>query len=146
MGTAAIIIDSHTIRTVTAKGRQNTLHEYAGVYELLKPFIITFWNDAAPNDVYNLLDRAKDRHIIAALNFNVTDLSQYFIHKREIDDIQQQGDVFKKAQSNFSIDLETFTSVQFLTVEQTDLSCAFEENFFPQIKTSSTHAAPNAIV
>ncbi|KAL6572564.1 hypothetical protein OROMI_013522 [Orobanche minor] len=151
MGTAAIIIDGHTSRTVTAKGKQNTLHEYAAVDELINPFIITFWNDAAPDDVYNLLDRAKDKHIIAALNFNVTDyhniylsstsasvvlmnskikrvqdLQQwevYFIHKKEIDDIRQQGDVFKKAQSNFSIDSETFTSVQtFLTVEQQDRS------------------------
>ncbi|KAL6562890.1 hypothetical protein OROHE_005477 [Orobanche hederae] len=125
ISTAVIIIDSHTPRTVTAKGKQNTLHEYAAVDELIKPFIITFWNDAAPDDVYNFLDRAKDRHIIAALNFNVTDyhnislsstsasvvlmnskiervqsLQQwevYFIHKREIDDIQHQGDVFKKA-------------------------------------------------
>ncbi|KAL6556940.1 hypothetical protein OROHE_006816 [Orobanche hederae] len=123
LGTAAIIIDSHTPRTLTAKGKQNTLHEYAAVDELLKPFIITFWNDAAPDDVYNLLDRAKDRHIISALNFNVTEYHMYFIHKREIDDIQQQGDVFKRAQSNFSIDPETFTSVQmFLTAEQRDRS------------------------
>ncbi|KAL6586138.1 hypothetical protein OROMI_002782 [Orobanche minor] len=92
------------------KRKQNTLHEYAAVDELLKPFIITFWNDAAPDDVYNLLDHAKDIHIIAALNFNVTDYHTphlhllYFIHEREIDDIQQHGDVFKKAQSNFSID------------------------------------------
>ncbi|KAL6556975.1 Replication factor A protein 1 [Orobanche hederae] len=43
-------------------------------------------------------------------------ITMYFIHKREIDDIQQQGDVFKKAQSNFSIDPETFKSVEtFLT-------------------------------
>ncbi|KAL6580399.1 hypothetical protein OROMI_008423 [Orobanche minor] len=41
--------------------------------ELLRPFIITFWNDTAPDDVYNLLDHVKDRHIIAALNFNVTE-------------------------------------------------------------------------
>ncbi|KAL6543438.1 hypothetical protein OROHE_010060 [Orobanche hederae] len=151
LGTAAIIIDSHTPRTVTAKGKQNTLHEYAAVEKILKPFIITFWNDSSPDDVYNLLDHAKDRHIIAALNFNVTDyhnislsstsasvvlmnskvervqaLQQwgvYFIHKREIDDIQQQGDVFNKAQSNFSIDPKTFTSVEtFLTTEQRDRS------------------------
>ncbi|KAL6565497.1 hypothetical protein OROHE_004552 [Orobanche hederae] len=80
----------------------------------------------------------------------------YFIHKREIDDIQQQGDVFKKAQSNFSIDPETFTSVEtLLTAEHvtsstfllfTDLSSVFEGYFFPQIKTSSTHAATNVIV
>ncbi|KAL6575428.1 hypothetical protein OROMI_012713 [Orobanche minor] len=104
---------------------------------ILNPFIITFWNDAVPDDVYILLDQAKDRHIIAALNFSVTDyhnislsstsasvvlmnsnlervqaLQQWcFMHKREIDDIQQQGNVFKLAQSNFSIDPKTFTSV-----------------------------------
>ncbi|KAL6582846.1 hypothetical protein OROMI_004924 [Orobanche minor] len=143
ISTTAIIIDSHTPITLTAKGKQNTLHEYAAVDELylllyddaiysrarsfhifiLKPFIITFWNDAAPDDVYNLLDCVKDRHIIAALNFNVTDYHTYFRHKREIDDIQQRGDVFKRAQSNFSIDPETFTSVQmFLTAEERDRS------------------------
>ncbi|KAL6576452.1 hypothetical protein OROHE_000233 [Orobanche hederae] len=112
---------------------------------LVRPFIITFWNDTAPDDVYNLLDHVKDRHIIAALNFNVTEyhnislsstsasvvllnsknervqaLQQwYYIHRREIDDIQHQGDVFSIAQSTFSIDPETFTSIQtFLTGEQ----------------------------
>ncbi|KAL6550297.1 hypothetical protein OROMI_020785 [Orobanche minor] len=74
ISTAAIIIDSRTPRTVTAKGKQNTLHEYAAVDELYtKALYYTFWNDATPDDVYNLLDHAKDRHIIAALNFNVTD-------------------------------------------------------------------------
>ncbi|KAL6565052.1 hypothetical protein OROMI_016502 [Orobanche minor] len=101
--------------------------------ELLKPFIITLWNDTAPNDVYNLLDRVKDRHIIAALNFTVTEYHnislsstsasvvlldsknervQVFTHSREIHDIQQQGDVFRRAQSTFSIDPETFTSIE----------------------------------
>ncbi|KAL6580862.1 hypothetical protein OROMI_006785 [Orobanche minor] len=160
-GTAAIIIDSHTPRTFTAKGKQNTLHEYAAVDELLKPFIITFWNDAAPDDVYNLLDHAKDRHIIAALNFNVTDYHNISLSStsasvvlvnskiERVQALQQwgRGDVFKRAQSNFSIDPETFTSVQmFLTAEQTNLSCAFDGSFFPQIRTSSTHAAPNVIV
>ncbi|KAL6570327.1 hypothetical protein OROMI_014841 [Orobanche minor] len=138
ISTAAIIIDSHPPRTVTARGKQNTLREYAVMDELLKPFIITFWNDTAPNDVYNLLDRVKDRHIIASLNFTVTEyhnillsstsasvvllnsknervqaLQQwYFTHSREIDDIQQQGDVFRRAQSTFSIDHETFTSIE----------------------------------
>ncbi|KAL6557030.1 hypothetical protein OROHE_006906 [Orobanche hederae] len=148
ISTAAIIIDNQTPRTVTAKGKQNTFHEYAAVDELLKPFIITFWNDAVPDDVYILLDLAKDRHIIAALNFSVTDyhnislsstsasvvlmnsniervqaLQQWdcFLHKREIDEIQQQGNVFKLAQSNFSTDPKTFTSVEtFLTTEQQD--------------------------
>ncbi|KAL6572949.1 hypothetical protein OROHE_002425 [Orobanche hederae] len=147
ISTAAIIIDNQTPRTVTAKGKQNTLHEYAAVDELLKPFIITFWNDAVPDDVYILLDQAKDRHIIAALNFSVTDYHNIslsstsasvvlmnsniervqalqqgcFMHKREIDEIQQQGNVFKLAQSNFSTDPKTFTSVEtFLTTEQRD--------------------------
>ncbi|KAL6528066.1 hypothetical protein OROHE_015016 [Orobanche hederae] len=145
ISTAAIIIDSHPPRTVTARGKQNTLREYAAVDDLLRPFIITFWNATAPDDIYDLLDQVKDRHIIAALNFNVTEyhnislsstsasivllnsknervqaLQQwYFMHRREIDDIQHQGDVFGIAQSSFSIDPETFTSIQtFLTAEQ----------------------------
>ncbi|KAL6503037.1 hypothetical protein OROHE_023939 [Orobanche hederae] len=145
ISTAAIIIDSHPPRTVTARGKQNTLREYAAVDDLLRPFIITFWNATAPDDIYDLLDQVKDRHIIAALNFNVTKyhnislsstsasvvllnsknervqaLQQwYFMHRREIDDIQHQGDVFGIAQSSFSIDPETFTSIQpFLTAEQ----------------------------
>ncbi|KAL6580894.1 hypothetical protein OROMI_006817 [Orobanche minor] len=145
ISTAAIIIDSHPPRTITARGKQNTLREYAAIDDLLRPFIITFWNDTAPDDIYDLLDQLKDRHIIAALNFNVTEyhnislsstsasvvllnsknervqaLQQwYFMHRREIDDIQHQGDVFAIAQSSFSIDPETFTSIQtFLTAEQ----------------------------
>ncbi|KAL6588024.1 hypothetical protein OROMI_001002 [Orobanche minor] len=95
--------------------------------DLLRPFIITFWNDTAPDDVYNLLDHVKDRHIIASLNFNVTEyhnisliststsvvllnsknervqaLQQwYFMHRREIDDIQHQGDVFAEQDRSF---------------------------------------------
>ncbi|KAL6569116.1 hypothetical protein OROHE_003397 [Orobanche hederae] len=145
ISTTAIIIDSHPPRIVTARGKQNTLREYAAIDDLLRPFIITFWNDTAPDGVYDLLDQVKDRHIIAALNFNVTEyhnislsstsasvvllnsknervqaLQQwYFMHRREIDDIQHQGDVFGIAQSTFSIDPETFTSIQtFLTAEQ----------------------------
>ncbi|KAL6537735.1 hypothetical protein OROHE_012362 [Orobanche hederae] len=140
ISTTAIIIDSHPPRTVTARGKQNTLREYAAIDDLLRPFIITFWNDTAPDDVYNLLDHVKDRHIIAALNFNVTEYhnislsstSAYVVllnsknervqalqQWREIDDIQHQGDVFGIAQSTFSIDPETFTSIQtFLTAEQ----------------------------
>ncbi|KAL6575286.1 hypothetical protein OROMI_012571 [Orobanche minor] len=113
--------------------------------DLLRPFIITFWNDTASDDVYDLLDQVKDRHIIAALNFNVTEyynislsstsasvvllnsknervqaLQQWCsMHRREIDEIQHQGDIFAIAQSSFSIDPETFTSIQtFLTAEQ----------------------------
>ncbi|KAL6576987.1 hypothetical protein OROMI_011263 [Orobanche minor] len=120
ISTAAIIIDSHPPRNVTARGKQNTLREYAAIDDLLRPFIITFWNDTAPDDVYDLLDQVKDRHIIAALNFNVTEYhNMYFMHRREIDDIQHQGDVFAIAQSTFSIDPETFTSIQtFLTAEK----------------------------
>ncbi|KAL6536703.1 hypothetical protein OROMI_026284 [Orobanche minor] len=73
LGAAAIIIDNHLPRTVMAKGKENTLHEYAAIDELLNPFIITFWNDVAPDDVYNLLSSTKERHIIAALNFSVSD-------------------------------------------------------------------------
>ncbi|KAL6557612.1 hypothetical protein OROMI_017962 [Orobanche minor] len=174
ISTAAVIIENQAPRTVTAKGKQNTLHEYAAVDELLKPFIITFWNDAVPDDVYVLLDQPKDRHIIAALNFSVTDyhnislsstsasvvlinsnieriqaLQQWcFMHKREIDEIQQQGNVFKLAQSNFSVEPKTFTSVEtFLTSDQiTNLSSAFKGNCFPQNKASSTPAVPNVIV
>ncbi|KAL6528939.1 hypothetical protein OROMI_028825 [Orobanche minor] len=116
---AAIITDGHAPRTVIAKGKQNTLHEYAAVDEQLRPFIITLWNDAAPDDVYNLLNSTKERHIIAALNFSVTDFHKYVVHKEKINALQQQGDVFKRAQTNFSSDPDTFTSIQtLLTTEQ----------------------------
>ncbi|KAL6570371.1 hypothetical protein OROMI_014885 [Orobanche minor] len=119
---AAIIIDGHAPRTVTAKGKQNTLHEYAAVDEQLKPFIITLWNDAAPDDVYNLLNSTKERHIVAALNFSVTDfhtLNVSVIHKEKINALQQQGDAFKRAQTNFSSDPDTFTSIEtLLSIEQ----------------------------
>ncbi|KAL6536683.1 hypothetical protein OROMI_026264 [Orobanche minor] len=143
---AAIIIDGHAPRTVTAKGRQNTLHEYAAVDEQLKPFIITLWNDAAPDDVYNLLNSTKERHIVAALNFSViyfhnislssTSASvvlihssiermqtlrkwEYVIHKEKINALQQQGDAFKRAQTNFSSDPDIFTSIEtLLSIEQ----------------------------
>ncbi|KAL6584518.1 hypothetical protein OROMI_003807 [Orobanche minor] len=161
ISTAAIIIDSHPPRTVTARGKQNTLREYAMMDELLKPFIITFWNDTVPNDVYNLLDRVKDRHIIAALNFTVTEyhnislsstsasvvlldsktervqaLQQwYFTHSLEIDDIQQQGDVFRRAQSSFSIDPETFTFIEtFLATGQDRSFLCVRGKLLPQIQ------------
>ncbi|KAL6571409.1 hypothetical protein OROHE_003052 [Orobanche hederae] len=147
ISTAAIIIDSHPPRTVMAKGKENTLHEYAAVDELLNPFIITLWNDAAPDDVYNLLSSTKERHIIAALNFSVTDYHNISlsstsasvvliksniervqdlqkwgvlcIHKERIDVLQQQGDVFRQAQTIFGHDPETFTSIEMLlTTEQ----------------------------
>ncbi|KAL6536721.1 hypothetical protein OROMI_026302 [Orobanche minor] len=128
-----------------AKGKENTLHEYAAIDELLNPFIITFWNDVAPDDVYNLLSSTKERHIIAALNFSVSDyhnvslsstsasvvliksniervqaLQKWLcIHKESVDILQQQGDVFRKAQTNFSHDPEIFSSIEtLLTTEQ----------------------------
>ncbi|KAL6565030.1 hypothetical protein OROMI_016480 [Orobanche minor] len=142
---AAIIIDSLLPRTVMAKGKENTLHEYAAIDELLNSFIITFWNDVAPDDVYNLLSSTKERHIIAALNFSVSDyhnvslsstsasvvliksniervqaLQKWLcIHKESVDVLQQQGDVFRKAQTNFSHDPEIFSSIETLpTTEQ----------------------------
>ncbi|KAL6523010.1 hypothetical protein OROMI_031358 [Orobanche minor] len=145
ISTAAIIIDSHPPRTVMAKGKENMLHEYAAIDELLNPFIITFWNDAAPDDVYNLLTSTKERHIIAALNFSVSDyhnvslsstsasvvliksniervqdLQKWLcIHKESVDILQQQGDVFRKAQTNLSHDPKIFTSIEtLLTTEQ----------------------------
>ncbi|KAL6524288.1 hypothetical protein OROGR_016722 [Orobanche gracilis] len=145
ISTAAIIMDAHAPRTVTAKGKQNTLHEYAAVDEQLRPFIITLWNDAAPDDVYNLLNSTQERQIIAALNFTVTDYHNislsstsasiilinssigrvqtlqkwYVMHKEKINILQQQGSVFKKAQANFSNDPGAFTSVRtLLTTEQ----------------------------
>ncbi|KAL6578976.1 hypothetical protein OROMI_009192 [Orobanche minor] len=145
ISTAAIIIDSHPPRTVTAKGKENTLHEYAAIDELLNPFIITFWNDVAPDDVYSLLSSTKERHIIAALNFSVSDYhsnttlfpsslpsagrilnacrifrnGELCIHKESVDILQQQGDVFRKAQTNFSHDPEIFASIEtLLTTEQ----------------------------
>ncbi|KAL6542576.1 hypothetical protein OROMI_024178 [Orobanche minor] len=46
----------------------------------------------------------------------------YVIHKEKINVLQQQGDVFKKAQTNFSSDPETFTSIQtLLTTNRPDL-------------------------
>ncbi|KAL6557498.1 hypothetical protein OROMI_017848 [Orobanche minor] len=147
---AAIIIDGHAPRTVTAKGKQNTLHEYVAVDEhcfphilRLRPFIITLWNDAAPDDVYNLLNSTKERHIVAALNFSVTDFHNIslsstsasvvlinssiervsVIHKEKINVLQQQGDAFKRAQTNFSSDPDTFTSIETLlsTEQRSDL-------------------------
>ncbi|KAL6579092.1 hypothetical protein OROMI_009308 [Orobanche minor] len=146
MCTAAVIIDSHPPRTVIEKGKENMLHEYAAIDELLNPFIITFWNDVAPDDVYNLLSSTKERHIIAALNFSVSDYHNISlsstsasvvliksnigrvqdlqkwglcIHKERIDVLQQQGDVFRKAQTNFSQDPKIFTSIEtLLTTEQ----------------------------
>ncbi|KAL6547968.1 hypothetical protein OROHE_009673 [Orobanche hederae] len=173
--TAAIIIDSHTPRTVTAKGKQNTLHEYAAVDELLKPFIITFWNDAAPDDIYILLDQAKDRHIIAALNSNVTDYHNISLSStsasvvlmnskiERVQALQQWGILYikeklmkfnsramysrKRNQISASTLKHSHLSKRSLqsNSETTDLPSAFKGDCFPQIKDSSTHPAPNVI-
>ncbi|KAL6550426.1 hypothetical protein OROMI_020914 [Orobanche minor] len=98
ISTGAIIIDSHPPRTVTARGKQNTLREYAAMDELSTSASVVLLN-------------SKNERVQALQQW-------YFIHRREIDDIQHQGDVFDIAQSTFSIDPETFTSIQtFLTAE-----------------------------
>ncbi|KAL6579129.1 hypothetical protein OROMI_009345 [Orobanche minor] len=142
ISTAAIIIDSHPPRTVTARGKQNTLREYAMMDELLKPFIITFWNDTVPNDVYNLLDHISLSSTSASVILldskteRVQALQQwYFTHSLEIDDIQQQGDVFRRAQSSFSIDPETFTSIEtFLATGQDRSFLCVRGKLLPQIQ------------
>ncbi|KAL6509801.1 hypothetical protein OROGR_022289 [Orobanche gracilis] len=114
ISTAAIVLEGRAPRSVTAKGKQHILHEYAAVDELLRPFIITFWNDAAPDNVYVLLDAPKEPHIIAALNFTVTDYHRYSIHKDTIAELQHQGNIFKQAQTPFGSDTEAITSVHTL--------------------------------
>ncbi|KAL6549265.1 hypothetical protein OROHE_009110 [Orobanche hederae] len=114
ISTAAVIIDSHPPRTVMAKGKENTLHEYAAIDELLNPFIITFWNDVAPDDVYNLLSSAKERHIIAALNFSVSDYHSISLSStsasvvliksniERVQDLQKWGFVYTKRGLTYS--------------------------------------------
>ncbi|KAL6524258.1 hypothetical protein OROGR_016692 [Orobanche gracilis] len=137
ISTAAIVLEGRAPRSVTAKGKQHILHEYAAVDELLRPFIITFWNDAAPDNVYVLLDAPKEPHIIAALNFTVTDYhtqhlhllssstlktnasrpsknGKYSMHKDTIAELQHQGNIFKQAQTPFGSDTEAITSVHTL--------------------------------
>ncbi|KAL6506263.1 hypothetical protein OROGR_024444 [Orobanche gracilis] len=137
ISTAAIVLEGRAPRSVTAKGKQHILHEYAAVDELLRPFIITFWNDAAPDNVYVLLDAPKEPHIIAALNFTVKDYhtqhlhllssstlktnasrpsknGKYSIHKDTIAELQHQGNIFKQAQTPFGSDTEAITSVHTL--------------------------------
>ncbi|KAL6588243.1 hypothetical protein OROMI_001221 [Orobanche minor] len=128
ISTAAIIIDSHPPRNITARGKQNTLREYAAIDDLLRPFIITFWNDTASDDVYDLLDQynislsstSASVVLLNSKNERVQALQQWYsMHRREIDEIQHQGNIFAIAQSTFGIDPETFTSIQtFLTAKQ----------------------------
>ncbi|KAL6507075.1 hypothetical protein OROHE_021974 [Orobanche hederae] len=70
--TMDVIIGKHEPRSVLSRGKENTLREYVAIDEAFKPFIITFWNDAIPEDIYNLLDSVQNQHVIAALNFHVT--------------------------------------------------------------------------
>ncbi|KAL6508487.1 hypothetical protein OROHE_021620 [Orobanche hederae] len=71
-GTVAIVFSKHDPRCVSSRGRENTLREYVAIDEAFRPFIITFWNDAVPDDTYSMLDCVKNQHVIAALNFSVT--------------------------------------------------------------------------
>ncbi|KAL6585886.1 hypothetical protein OROMI_002530 [Orobanche minor] len=132
-------------KEIYRKSRLRILHMQLLTSCMLNPFIITFWNDIAPDDVYNLLSSTKERPIIAALNFSVSDyhnvslsstsasvvliksnigrvqaLQKWLcIHKESVDILQQQGDVFRKAQNNFSHDPEVFSSIEtLLTTEQ----------------------------
>ncbi|KAL6535996.1 hypothetical protein OROHE_012840 [Orobanche hederae] len=115
ISTTAIIIDSHPPITVTARGKQNTLREYAAIDDLSTSASVVLLNSK---------------------NERVQDLQQwYFMHTREIDDIQHQGDVFSIAQSTFSIDPETFTSIQtFLTAEQDRLFLCVRGKLLSQIQ------------
>ncbi|KAL6565121.1 hypothetical protein OROMI_016571 [Orobanche minor] len=118
---AAIIIDSHLPRTVMAKGKENTLHEYAAIDELLNPFIITFWNDVAPDDVYNLLSSTKERHITAALNFSVSDYHSFVYTKRVL----------------------TYSNSRVMFSGKHRPTSAMIQNFFSSIETLPTTEQPN---
>ncbi|KAL6547146.1 hypothetical protein OROMI_022867 [Orobanche minor] len=48
------------------------------------PFVITFWNDAIPDDTYSMLDCVQNQHVIAALNFNVTKYHVQTLHTKDI--------------------------------------------------------------
>ncbi|KAL6585006.1 hypothetical protein OROMI_004295 [Orobanche minor] len=80
ISTMAVIIGKHEPRTVLSRGRENTLREYVAIDEasITRPFVITFWNDAIPEHIYNLLDSSESRHVIAALNFRVTNYHGLF--------------------------------------------------------------------
>ncbi|KAL6505623.1 hypothetical protein OROHE_023002 [Orobanche hederae] len=88
--TVAVIFSRHDPRYVSSRGRENTLREYV---EAFRPFVITFWNDAVPDDTYSILDCVKNQHVIAALNFNVT---RY--HEPDIVDHQQLQKLIEEAQ------------------------------------------------
>ncbi|KAL6526733.1 hypothetical protein OROGR_015823 [Orobanche gracilis] len=99
-------MDVHAPRTVTAKGKQNTLHEYAAVDEQ----DISLSSTSASIILIN----SNIERVQALQKWGV-----YVIHKEKINILQQQGGVFKKAQTNFSNDPDAFTSVQtLLTTEQ----------------------------
>ncbi|KAL6513967.1 hypothetical protein OROHE_019423 [Orobanche hederae] len=72
ISTVAVIFSKHDQRCVSSRGRENTLREYVAVDEAFTPFVITFWNDAVPEDTYSMLDCIHNQHVIAALNFTVT--------------------------------------------------------------------------
>ncbi|KAL6548109.1 hypothetical protein OROHE_009171 [Orobanche hederae] len=72
ISTVVVIFSKHDQRCVSSRGRENTLREYVAVDEAFTPFVITFWNDAVPEDTYSMLDCVHNQHVIAALNFTVT--------------------------------------------------------------------------
>ncbi|KAL6570059.1 hypothetical protein OROMI_014573 [Orobanche minor] len=72
ISTVAVIFSKHDQRCVSSRGRENTLREYVAIDEAFTPFIITFWNDAVPEDTYGMLDCVHNQHVISALNFTVT--------------------------------------------------------------------------
>ncbi|KAL6561408.1 hypothetical protein OROMI_017009 [Orobanche minor] len=105
ISTAAVIIDSHPPRTVMVKGKENTLHEYSAVDEL---------------DI-SLSSTSASVVLIKSNIERVQDLQKWglCIQKERIDVLQQQGDVFRNAQTNFSHDPESFTLIEtLLTTEQ----------------------------
>ncbi|KAL6528211.1 hypothetical protein OROHE_015161 [Orobanche hederae] len=56
ISTVTVIFSKHDPRCVSSRGRENTLREYVAIDEAFTPFVITFWNDAVPDDTYNMLD------------------------------------------------------------------------------------------
>ncbi|KAL6580897.1 hypothetical protein OROMI_006820 [Orobanche minor] len=72
ISTVDVIFSKHDQRCVSSRGRENTLREYVAVDEAFTPFVITFWNNAVPEDTYSMLDYIHNQHVIAALNFTVT--------------------------------------------------------------------------
>ncbi|KAL6541117.1 hypothetical protein OROMI_025000 [Orobanche minor] len=78
ISTVAVIFSKHDQRCVSSRGRENTLREYVAIDEAFTPFVITFWNDAVPEDTYSMLDCIHNQHVIAALNFTVTKFHDIF--------------------------------------------------------------------